>query len=137
MNRYIVCLLICAAFLFINLSAPVVTAQKSMHVKLSERSLRSRAVNIVMPGYPEESKKRGAKGVAVAQLEVDERGDVTQVDILEAPDGQIKGAITEAVNQWKFKPTTVGGQPVRVQGKLTFYYVIEGGDARVENPKES
>jgi protein TonB len=137
MNRYVVCLSICAVCLLINLAAPAVTAQKPMHVRLSEKSLRARAIKSVMPAYPDESKKRGSKGVAVARLEIDEQGDVTQVDVLESPDAHIKRAVTEATSQWKFNPTTVGGQPVRVQGKLTFYFVIEGADARVENPKDT
>jgi len=108
--------------------------------RISEGSLRKIAVKTVMPEYPPDSVRRQSKGVAVAELIFDEAGVVSQVEILEAPDSLIEKATTEAVRQWTFKPTRMRdehGPPIRVQGKLTFYFVInDQGQARVENPKQ-
>jgi len=116
--------------------APIVSSHPSKLIKVSEISLRKLATKTVLPDFPEEAKKRGAKGVAVAQLEVDEKGDVAQVEVLEAPDPLIKKAVADATKQWKFKPSASSGEPVRIQGKLTFYYVIDRNEARVENPRQ-
>lgn len=91
-----------------------------------------------MPSYPQESIKRRAKGVAVAQIETNQEGDVSKVEILEAPDSMISTSVTEAVRQWKFRSSKIkDGPSVSVKGKLTFYFVIDDrGKARVENPKQ-
>ncbi len=113
-------------------------AAQTLVVRASESSLRKIAIKTVMPIYPEESIKRGAKGVAVAELVFDTTGDVSTVEVLEAPDSSIGQAIINATKQWKFRPTNVkGGGAVSVRGKLTFYYVIdEKGEGRVENPRQ-
>jgi TonB family protein len=90
-----------------------------------------------MPAFPEESRARGAKGVAVAELVFDPNGDVYRARILEAPDTPIKAAVLEAVKQWKFRPQFVDGSAVYIRGKLTFYYVInDRGEGVVNNPRQ-
>ncbi|HEX8139149.1 MAG TPA: energy transducer TonB [Pyrinomonadaceae bacterium] len=128
------------ALLFLTVSAlttSIVSSQSSRAITVNERSLRKMATRTVMPTFPEEAKKHGAKGVAVAELEFDDKGAVAQVEVLEAPDPLIKQSVIDAVKQWKFSPTTANENPVNVRGKLTFYYVIdERGEGRVENPKQ-
>ena len=111
------------------------TPQTPMGIRYSEGILRKKATKSVMPKYPDEAQKKGIQGVAVAQLYVDEKGDVIKAEVLEAPDSSTKQAVAEATSQWKFTPSTMKGEPIRFRGKLTFYFVIEDGEARVENPK--
>lgn len=117
-----------------------VTAITQVIARISEGNLRKIALKTVMPKYPVESIKRRAKGVAVARLVFDTAGIVTEVEILEAPDELIKKATIEAVKQWTFKPTRAHdehGPLIRIQGKLTFYFVIgDNEEPRVENPKQ-
>ncbi|HKV37854.1 MAG TPA: energy transducer TonB [Blastocatellia bacterium] len=104
-------------------------------IRVSEASLRKAAVKIVTPEYPEDSKKARATGVAVASVGTDTSGNVESVEIVEAPDSSIKKAVDSAVRQWRFGQAFAGGKPVKVLGKLTFYYIIDSDGARVENPK--
>lgn len=115
---------------------PVWGLQTLKSVTVHETYLRKRATKTVPPGFPEQAKKRGAKGVVVAQINVDEQGEVARVEVLEAPDPLIKEAVIKAIEQWRFDPPTIGGKPVRIRGKLTFYYVIERGKGRVDNPRQ-
>ena len=97
------------------------------------------AIKTVMPTYPTDSINRGSTGVAVSQLIFDEAGVVIKVDILEAPDKSISDEIKKALQQWTFRPSRLrdeNGPPTKIQGKLTFYFVVEKGQARVENPKQ-
>jgi len=127
----------CSLLLLLWGLEPAAHAQRGVTVKVDENSLRKIAVKRVMPGYPEESIKKGAKGVTVTELTVNSKGDVVELEVLEAPDEVIKQAVAGAVNQWKFKPTAAEGRPVSLKGKLTFYFVIDGrGGARVENPRQ-
>ena len=129
-------LLIC---LFYGLIHPAASSAAGLQapkaIKFSEAILRKKAARTVRPSYPATSRKQGVQGVAVAQLEIDEKGRVSHVDILEAPDAAIKEAVTNATMQWEFIPSTIGGEPVRIVGKLTFYFVMDKGKARVEDPK--
>lgn len=113
-------------------------AMQGVVATASEGSLRKIATKIVIPLYPQKSIKRKAKGVAVAQIMINQDGDVSKVEILEAPDSMISTSVTEAVSQWKFRSSKIkDGPSVTVKGKLTFYFVIDDqGKGRVENPKQ-
>ena len=124
------------ALSFITSPTHSITAQKSAnYVKMPEQGLRGRATKTVVPIYPEESQKNGASGVSVTRIEVDEEGNVTEVEILQAPDRFIETALIEAIKEWKFQPFDLNGNPRRLVGKLVFYFVIDGGKARVDSPK--
>ena len=110
--------------------------QKLQHVTVHEETLRKYAIEVVMPLYPEQARRRNAQGAAVAQVNVNEQGSVAQVEILEAPNPLISEAVTVAVGQWRFNPPTIRGKAVPIRGKLTFYFVIKGGKGQVENPKQ-
>ncbi|MDQ3665560.1 MAG: energy transducer TonB [Acidobacteriota bacterium] len=107
-------------------------------IQVAELSLRKAATRIVMPEFPESAKKRGVKGLAVVEIEFDENGAVSKAVVLESPDRVIAEAVSHAVGQWKFQRQTLGGQPVHIRGKLTFYYVIDAdGGGHVENPRQA
>ena len=119
--------------------AVVVQAQspKKKIVMVGEDGIRRSALKTVMPGYPEISIKRGKKGVAVAGVQYDGDGNIELVNILEAPDEEIKNSVTEAVKQWHFKKSTYHGEPLSVRGKLTFYFSIDhAGRGTVSNPRQ-
>jgi TonB family protein len=129
------------ALTLLVLMAPAFGATKNLQsaklVRVSEMGIRRAAIKIVMPTFPEVARKRGASGVAVAELEFNAEGAVIRLQILESPDPVIKVAVAEAVQKWKFQPQTLNGEPVNIVGKLTFYYLVDGrGGGRVENPKQ-
>lgn len=130
-----------AALLLSSLYGALTVAAAGVQEDLAvvpEGVLRRLAKKVVVPGYPEASKKRGAAGRAVAQLEVDKEGRITSAYMLEAPDEEIKQAMLDAVRRWEFNPAFTGDErrPVRLRGKLTFYFVIDGQGARVQSPKK-
>jgi TonB family protein len=103
-------------------------------VRVTEGVLRRSATNVVMPIYPLEAAKSRKEGVAVARVEVNEEGFVSRVEILEAPHPAISTEVSKAVKRWTFKQNYVDGEAVRTLGKLTFYFVLNKGGPRVENP---
>jgi protein TonB len=60
----------------------------------------------VKPEYPREANRRGiSSGRVIARLNIDEKGNVTEVRIVEAnPPRWFDRAVTEALSQWKFQP---------------------------------
>lgn len=102
--------------------------------RVHENHLRTKAISSVMPKFPAAARKGKASGAAVAQITVDGEGRVVNVEVLEAPHPSINEAVKEALYKWRFAKFTVKGKPLRVRGKLTFYFVNEKKGARVENP---
>jgi TonB family protein len=134
-HRYATCLLL---LLFAYASAVVGSTAKQYRVAtVPEKTLRKFAKVVVMPTYPEDSKRNGSQGVAVALLNIDEEGTVKKVEILEAPDESIGNAVSKATQMWKFQPVTEDstGKSIRLSGKLTFYFKIVDKVALVENPR--
>ena len=105
--------------------------------KVPESVFRKLISKFVMPSYPEGALKRGEQGVAVALVQVNEQGNLTDVQMLDAPSDDIRDAVLNAIRQCKFEPATSEDGPVRIEGKLTFYFAIENGRGIVRNPKKA
>lgn len=131
-RRLVVSLLACCCLLL-----PALNAGAQQKVSVSESVLRRLAQKVVMPRYPAASKKRGSKGIAVVRVDVDEKGALSDLRIVEAPDPDIEAAVAEAVRQWRFEAAHGGGgEPMALRGKLSFYFTAERGQFRVENPRQ-
>ena len=116
---------------------PTVIKTDEPVVKVGEDGIRKSAAQTVMPVYPKESLKKRVKGVAVAEVQYNGNGDVTEVKILESPDATTGEAVVKAMLQWKFKPSKLDEKPISIRGKITFYFVIDAnGKGGVENPKQ-
>lgn len=120
-----------AAFFCLGLVSTPGAQQVPAAVRIPETSLRSLAIHTERPEFPTQMLRQGIEGVAVAEVRVNAGGTVETVRILESPHPDITAAVEKAVRQWKFKPQTVRGVPVKIVGKLTFYFRIEAGAGSV------
>jgi TonB family protein len=111
-------------------------AQFTDYIVMRETLLRKRATRVVMPAYPARARKLRAKGVAVGEVMINSSGEVVSAKALEAPDESIEKELAEALMQWRFEPVIENGVSHNVKGKLTFYYVMEGGKFFVKNPRQ-
>jgi TonB family protein len=84
-------------------------------------SLTEKATRTVKPSYPQVAKTAHVVGDVVVFLEVDEKGAVTKVDHSTGP-RLLQPAAEEAARQWKFRPTVIDGQPVKVVGYISFRF---------------
>lgn len=99
----------------------------------SERLLRSRAIKTVMPEFTEEAANRKAKGQVIAQVVVDEEGNLSSVEVTASPDASINQAVIDALKQWKFQKHAVQGRPLCITGQLTFKYSVEKGKGKLKD----
>ncbi len=88
-----------------------------------------------LPSYPEDSKKDQISGVVVVELRLNEENKIDLVKVLEAPAKSMAEAAKVAVWRWKFPPPLPNDTRICMTGKLTFYFVIENGNAHVRNPR--
>jgi len=107
-------------------------------IRVGEDGMRKSAAKTVLPSYPDEALKKREQGVVVVEVQYDPKGDVVNVNIIEAPSKSIGDAVVIAVKQWKFVPSKKqDGTAVSIRGKLTFYFEIDKeGKGRVQNPKQ-
>jgi periplasmic protein TonB len=92
--------------------------------RVSEGVLQGGAIKKVRPLYPEIAKKGRIGGPVQVQVMISEDGRVMEAFILR---GHIllRNAAVEAARQWVFEPTTLSKVPVKVQGVLTFDFILE------------
>ena len=86
-------------------------------------SLAGKAKQRVSPAYPPLARTARVSGVVTVYLVVNEKGEVESVQRTDGP-AQLQQAATEAARRWKFLPTVVDGQPVRVSGYLSFNFSL-------------
>ena len=90
-------------------------------IRVSEGSLRSRALNMEFPKYPAKAKEQGVSGTVKVQLLISEQGQVVEATATDGPE-QLREAAVLAARKWTFKPVVMGRYPLRVEGELSFEF---------------
>ena len=71
----------------------------------------------VQPNYPQRALRRGIEGYVVVEFTVNKQGGVENPRVVEAdPEGVFNQAAMDAARKFKYRPKTVGGEPVEVAG---------------------
>ncbi|HVT61544.1 MAG TPA: energy transducer TonB [Thermoanaerobaculia bacterium] len=73
----------------------------------------------ILPDYPLAALQAGLEGVVVVKAVIDERGEVGGIEVLRGLGFGCDEAAVAAVRQWRFKPATRHGSPVKVFYLLT------------------
>jgi TonB family protein len=85
--------------------------------------LNGRALVLPKPDYPREAREMNLDGMVVVQVEIDEKGKVTNTkDLCQGPP-YLSESSTKAAFQARFSPTTVSGMPVKVKGVIVYNFV--------------
>lgn len=99
--------------------------------KMSYQGLRGIATTAPTPAYPATSLERKVTGVAVAEILLDQKGQLLDVNVLEAPDDAISESVHDSLMRWKFRPIAIP-----MKGKMFFYFTMKGPSGSVESPDE-
>jgi protein TonB len=92
--------------------------------KVLEGVLQGKAVRKVKPAYPTIARTIRASGPVQVMVVIAEDGRVIEAAAING-NPVLKSAAVEAARQWLFTPTTLNNIPVKVQGLLTFNFVLE------------
>ncbi len=89
--------------------------------RVSQGVVLGEVVRRVPPVYPPLAAKSNIEGSVVVSAKIAKDGSVTDV---KASSGHpmLRAAAVEAVKQWKYKPATLGGQPVEVDTTVTITF---------------
>jgi TonB family protein len=86
-------------------------------------SLLTKAMDKPAPTYPQTARAARVGGIVTVYLMLDESGAVSKVERTDGPE-LLRGAAAAAARRWKFRPTVVNGQPVRVSGYINFNFAL-------------
>ncbi len=90
---------------------------------VSVGSLIDMATQRVNPSYPQTAKGARITGIVTVLVEVDQNGAVSTMQSTSGP-VMLRQAAMDAARRWKFRPTLVDGQPVRVVGFINFNFTL-------------
>jgi protein TonB len=86
--------------------------------------LTSKAISLPQPVYPQIAKQIHIGGPVVIQILVDEQGKVISAQVMSGHPTLV-GAAKEAALRARFSPTMLNGQAVKVQGVITYNFVLQ------------
>jgi TonB family protein len=104
-----------------NAEAPPPPPRRVAEPRVSKGVSMGDAVTKVTPIYPAIAKQVNAYGEVQVEIEIDENGRVTEARAISGHP-TLRGAAEDAAGKWVFKPTLLGGTPVRSKGTLIFVF---------------
>lgn len=78
----------------------------------------------VKPLYPTELKRAGVAGTVRVEAIISKDGMLTGTRVIGSPDAGLTQAVTDALNQWRFRPSTLDGQPIEVLTTIDVNYSL-------------
>lgn len=90
-------------------------------VKVSSEVLQGKALDRDKPDYPELAKRAGVHGPVVVEVVIAESGHVESARAMGGHPLLIRPSLM-AARRWRFAPTLLNGQPVKVTGLITFNF---------------
>jgi protein TonB len=103
---------------------PPPTPAPKKNVTISGGVLNGKAISKPQPSYPPIARAARASGVVVVAITVDESGKVISAHAVSGHPLLQQAAVQSAYG-WRFSPTMLSGQPVKVTGTITFNFNLQ------------
>jgi TonB family protein len=81
-------------------------------------------ISRVEPTYPEDAERQRIEGVVKLHVIIDRDGNIQNIDQMTGPP-LLVAAAANALRQWRYKPTTLGGQPVEAGVDVTVVFRLQ------------
>lgn len=91
---------------------------------VSSQVLVSKIVNLPQPPYPMLAKQTRTQGAVNVQIVIDETGKVISAQAVNGSPMLVTAAV-DAARRARFTPTILNNQPVKVQGVITYNFVLQ------------
>jgi protein TonB len=75
-------------------------------------------INKVQPTYPPLARQARIQGVVILEAVISKEGSIDDLKVISGHP-LLQQAAVDAVRQWKYKPTTLNGEPVEVVTTIT------------------
>lgn len=107
-----------------NTPPPEPRAPKPTTQRQTSKVLISHAISLPQPQYPALAKQIHIGGPVAIQILVNEQGNVVSAQVVSGHPTLV-GAAREAALRARFTPTVLNGQAVKVQGVITYNFVMQ------------
>jgi len=108
----------------IDTPPPAPTPVKHETERVTSVVLISKAISLPQPVYPPIARQIGAHGTVLVQILVDENGKVLTAQPVSGHP-TLLGAAKEAALRARFTPTVLNGVPVKIQGVITYNFLLQ------------
>lgn len=118
---------VCRRYLMMGvalLAVPLVILAQDAPVRVPPSEASQAVISKVKPVYPEMARKMRLSGQVELEAVVNEQGEVETVEI-KSGNPILRMAARDALKQWKFKPFTRDGRPVKAIVTVTFDFQPE------------
>ncbi|HEV2569398.1 energy transducer TonB [Sphingomonas sp.] len=89
--------------------------------------LDAKAVTVIAPKYPIESRRKREQGTVVLAVSVTPDGGVSEVRVAKSSGFErLDKAALDAVRRWRWSPTMRDGVPVEVRGTVDIPFILQG-----------
>lgn len=107
-------------------------AATTSHVSAAPQRIRiggnvqiSKLVRQQRPVYPFDAQQEGVEGTVVIQAIISKTGDTLNAKVVNTSiDSRLAQAALDAVNQWKYQPTLLNGEPVEVLTTIEVHFEL-------------
>jgi TonB family protein len=92
--------------------------------RVTSKVLSSKAINLPQPPYPIIAKQAHVQGPVSIQILVSEEGKVLSAQVVSG-NPMLSSAAKDAALRARFTPTSLNGQAVKIQGVITYNFVLQ------------
>ena len=101
------------------------TTAESKRVRIGGNVQAAKIVTKVQPIYPESSKAAGVQGSVLLHAVIGKDGTPHSLEVLNGQiDPDLARAAVEAVNQWRYQPTLLNGEPVEIDTTIQINFTL-------------
>ena len=112
----------------VGLDAPSIVTppapQKAGPVRVADLPVAPRKIVDARPVYPDIARMARKEGTVVMEAVLDPTGRVTQLRVIQSVP-LLDQAAMDAVRQWRYTPSTLGGHPVSVLMSITIRFTLQ------------
>ena len=88
--------------------------------------MEANLVHRVQPAYPPLARAARIQGTVVLQAIISKNGTIQNLQVLNGHPMLVRAAI-DAVQQWRYRPYFLNGEPVEVETQITVNFILSGG----------
>jgi TonB family protein len=100
-------------------------AAAPQRVRVGGNVVPAKLVYKIDPEYPEGVRSRGIQGDVVLRAVISLKGTVLSLTSVSSPDPQLTDAAMKAVNEWRYQPSLLNGEPVETATTITVNFQLE------------
>lgn len=106
--------------------APGASSTTSQQIRVGGNVQQAKLDYMARPSYPPDCRAEGIEGTVLLRAIIGMEGGVLNLrQVNELVDQRLVAAATEAVKQWRYKPTFLNGQPVEVITEIEVNFTLQ------------